>query len=105
MSMSTEEVIAAGQKYVMNTYGRLPIVIDKGEGCYVWDLDGNRYLDLVAGIAVNSLGHSHPAVTKAIQEQCGKLLHCSNLGETGQIVGGKKRTGKSFFLQQWCRGQ
>ena len=79
MGVTTQEVIADGQKYVMNTYGRLPMVIDRGEGCYVWDLDGNRYLDLVAGIAVNSLGHSHPAVAKAIQEQSEKLLHCSNL--------------------------
>lgn len=103
MSMSTEEVIAAGQKYVMNTYGRLPIVIDKGEGCYVWDLDGNRYLDLVAGIAVNSLGHSHPAVTKAIQEQCGKLLHCSNLYwienqvKLAKLLVEKSGLGKAFF--------
>lgn len=101
--MSTEEVIAAGQKYVMNTYGRLPIVIDKGEGCYVWDLDGNRYLDLVAGIAVNSLGHSHPAVTKAIQEQCGKLLHCSNLYwienqvKLAKLLVEKSGLGKAFF--------
>ncbi len=101
--MSTEEVIAAGQKYVMNTYGRLPIVIDKGEGCYVWDLDGNRYLDLVAGIAVNSLGHSHPAVTRAIQEQCGKLLHCSNLYwienqvKLAKLLVEKSGLGKAFF--------
>ena len=52
MKATTAQVIADGQKYVMNTYGRLPIVIDKGEGSYVWDLDGNKYLDLVAGIAV-----------------------------------------------------
>ena len=46
MKATTAQVIADGQKYVMNTYGRLPIVIDKGEGSYVWDLDGNKYLDL-----------------------------------------------------------
>ena len=79
MKATTAQVIADGQKYVMNTYGRLPIVIDRGEGCYVWDLDGNKYLDLVAGIAVNSLGHGHPAVTQAIKEQSEQLLHCSNL--------------------------
>lgn len=103
MSLSTQEVIADGQKYVMNTYGRLPIVIDKGEGCYVWDLDGNRYLDLVAGIAVNSLGHSHPAVVKAIQEQCAKLMHCSNLYwienqvALAKLLVEKSGLGKAFF--------
>lgn len=103
MSLSTEEVIADGKKYVMNTYGRLPLVIDRGEGCYVWDLEGKRYLDLVAGIAVNSLGHCHPAVTKAIQEQCTKLLHCSNLYwienqvVLAKLLVEKSGLGKAFF--------
>ena len=103
MNMTTEQVIADGQKYVMNTYGRLPMVIDRGEGCYVWDLDGNRYLDLVAGIAVNSLGHCHPAVVKAIQEQSEKLMHCSNLYwienqvALAKLLVEKKRSGQSIF--------
>ena len=103
MSQTTEQVIADGQKYVMNTYGRLPIVIDRGEGCYVWDLDGKRYLDLVAGIAVNSLGHGHPAVVKAIQEQSEKLLHCSNLYwienqvKLAKLLVEKSGLGKAFF--------
>ena len=103
MSMTTEQVIADGQKYVMNTYGRLPMVIDRGEGCYVWDLDGNRYLDLVAGIAVNSLGHCHPAVVKAIQEQSEKLMHCSNLYwienqvALAKLLVEKSGLGKAFF--------
>ena len=103
MSLSTEEVIADGKKYVMNTYGRLPLVIDRGDGCYVWDLEGKRYLDLVAGIAVNSLGHCHPAVTKAIQEQCTKLLHCSNLYwienqvALAKLLVEKSGLGKAFF--------
>lgn len=103
MSMTTEQVIADGKKYVMNTYGRLPMVIDRGEGCYVWDLDGNRYLDLVAGIAVNSLGHCHPAVVKAIQEQSEKLMHCSNLYwienqvALAKLLVEKSGLGKAFF--------
>ena len=103
MSMTTEQVIADGQKYVMNTYGRLPMVIDRGEGCYVWDLDGNRYLDLVAGIAVNSLGHCHPALVKAIQEQSEKLMHCSNLYwienqvALAKLLVEKSGLGKAFF--------
>ena len=103
MSQTTEQVIADGQKYVMNTYGRLPIVIDRGEGCYVWDLDGKRYFDLVAGIAVNSLGHGHPAVVKAIQEQSEKLLHFSNLYwienqvKLAKLLVEKSGLGKAFF--------
>ena len=103
MGATTQEVIADGQKYVMNTYGRLPMVIDRGEGCYVWDLDGNRYLDLVAGIAVNSLGHGHPAVVKAIQEQSEQLLHCSNLYwienqvKLAKLLVEKSGMGKAFF--------
>lgn len=103
MSQTTEQVIADGQRYVMNTYGRLPIVIDRGEGCYVWDLDGKRYLDLVAGIAVNSLGHAHPAVVRAIQEQSEKLLHCSNLYwienqvKLAKLLVEKSGLGKAFF--------
>lgn len=103
MNRTTKEVIADGQNYVMNTYGRLPIVIDRGEGCYVWDLDGNRYLDLVAGIAVNSLGHGHPAVVKALQEQSERLLHCSNLYwienqvTLAKLLVEKSGLGKAFF--------
>ena len=63
----------------MNTYGRLPMALVKGEGVYVWDADGNRYLDFVAGLAVNSLGHCHPAVVQAIREQAGNLMHVSNM--------------------------
>ena len=103
MKTTTAQVIADGQKYVMNTYGRLPIVIDKGEGCYVWDLDGNKYLDLVAGIAVNSLGHGHPAVVQAIKEQSEQLLHCSNLYwienqvNLAKLLVEKSGLGKAFF--------
>ncbi len=77
--MNNKEIIAEGQEYVMNTYGRLPIALVEGKGSYVWDADGKRYLDFVAGIAVNALGHCHPAVVEAISEQAHKLIHCSNL--------------------------
>jgi len=63
----------------MNTYGRQPIVLVKGQGTRVYDADGRSYLDFVGGLAVNSLGHCHPSVVAAIQEQGMKLLHCSNL--------------------------
>jgi acetylornithine/N-succinyldiaminopimelate aminotransferase len=77
--MTNNEAVIMGQKYVMNTYGRLPMALVKGKGSKVWDADGKEYLDFVAGLAVNSLGHCHPKVVAAIQEQAEKLLHCSNL--------------------------
>ncbi|CCO07842.1 acetylornithine transaminase [Desulforamulus hydrothermalis] len=77
--MNNQEIAALGQQYVMHTYGRLPIALVKGEGCRVWDADGKEYLDFVGGLAVNSLGHAHPAVAAAICRQAGTMLHCSNL--------------------------
>ncbi|TLS75821.1 acetylornithine transaminase [Mariprofundus erugo] len=63
----------------MNTYARFPITLTKGQGAIVWDDAGNSYLDFISGIAVNTLGHAHPAMTAAIAEQAGTMLHCSNL--------------------------
>jgi len=64
---------------IMNTYTRLPVTFDHGEGVWIWDDKGNKYLDALSGIAVCGLGHAHPAVTAAISEQAGKLIHTSNL--------------------------
>lgn len=64
---------------LMNTYGDRKLTLERGEGAWVWDIDGNKYLDALAGIAVCGLGHAHPNVTRAITEQAGKLVHCSNL--------------------------
>ena len=64
---------------LMDTYARLDICFSRGEGCYLYDEGGKPYLDAIAGIGVNSLGHAHPAVTAAIAEQAGRLLHTSNL--------------------------
>ena len=72
-------MIACSKKYIMNTYNRIPIVLTRGLGSRVWDSEGKEYLDFVAGIAVCNLGHSHPKVVKAIQEQAAKLTHVSNL--------------------------
>lgn len=77
--MNNESITHLGQEYVMNTYGRLPLAIVRGLGSYVWDADGNKYLDLVSGIAVNNVGHCHPKVVAAIREQAECLMHCSNL--------------------------
>lgn len=77
--MNNQEILAMGQQYVMNTYGRLPMALVKGEGAWVWDAEGRQYLDFVSGLAVNSLGHAHPKVVAAITKQAQALLHCSNL--------------------------
>jgi acetylornithine/N-succinyldiaminopimelate aminotransferase len=63
---------------VMKTYGRLPVALSHGRGCWVWDTEGKKYLDGLGGIAVNTLGHAHPKLVPALQEQIGKLIHSSN---------------------------
>jgi acetylornithine/N-succinyldiaminopimelate aminotransferase len=70
--------IEAASPHVMNTYGRLPIALSHGQGCRVWDVNGKSYLDALGGIAVNTLGHNHPRLVPALQEQLGKLIHTSN---------------------------
>ncbi len=68
----------AASPHVMNTYGRLPIALSHGQGCRVWDVNGKCYLDALGGIAVNTLGHNHPKLVPALQDQIGKLIHSSN---------------------------
>ena len=77
--MNQETVIAETEKYYLPVFSRNQIVLDHGKGCKLYDMDGNEYLDFLAGIAVNALGHAHPALVNAIAEQAGKLIHCSNL--------------------------
>ena len=67
--------------HVMNTYGRLPFALSHGRGCWVWDTQGKRYLDGLGGIAVNTLGHGHPKLVPALQDQVAKMIHCSNYYE------------------------
>ncbi len=77
MSQATAPT-APHSPHVMNTYGRLPIALSHGNGCRVWDVNGKCYLDALGGIAVNTLGHAHPKLVPALQEQIGKLIHTSN---------------------------
>ena len=77
--MNNLEIAALTDKYVARTYARIPIALVRGKGTRVWDADGKEYLDFLAGIAVNNLGHCHPAILRAIREQSKKLLHVSNL--------------------------
>jgi acetylornithine/N-succinyldiaminopimelate aminotransferase len=77
--MNNRDVAKLTDKYVAQTYARYPIALVRGKGARVWDADGKEYLDFLAGIAVNSLGHCHPSIVRAIRQQAGKLLHVSNL--------------------------
>ena len=70
--------LPSAMPHVMPTYGRLPFALSHGRGSRVWDTEGREYLDALAGIAVNTLGHAHPQLTAALQEQVGKLIHCCN---------------------------
>lgn len=76
---SAEDVISLEKEYLLQTYARYPLVLRRGKGCYLYDTSGKRYLDLIAGIGVNALGHAHPRITKVIREQAGRLVHTSNL--------------------------
>jgi acetylornithine/N-succinyldiaminopimelate aminotransferase len=73
------EVMALDEAHVMHTYARLPVTFVRGQGAKLWDADGKEYLDFLAGIAVNGVGHCHPRVVQAIQEQAATLIHTSNL--------------------------
>ncbi|ERM91709.1 acetylornithine aminotransferase [Caldanaerobacter subterraneus subsp. yonseiensis KB-1] len=96
-------MITYEKKYLMDTYNRYPIMLVKGEGTRVWDSEGNAYLDFVAGIAVNSLGHCHPALVEAIKKQAETLIHCSNLYwnekqiELARMISENSFGGKVFF--------
>jgi acetylornithine/N-succinyldiaminopimelate aminotransferase len=73
-----EKLAASLEPHVMKTYARLPIALSHGRGCWVWDSEGRKYLDGLGGIAVNTLGHAHPKLVPALQEQIGRLIHSSN---------------------------
>jgi len=78
-SSESDALRARFEAAMMPNYGTPPLALARGEGCRVWDADGNQYLDLIAGIAVSALGHAHPAIVEAVASQAGKLAHTSNL--------------------------
>ena len=84
--MNTEKIIDLDKDYVMQTYGRQPLALKKGKGAVVWDVEGVPYIDCVAGIAVNNVGHAHPRVAEAISKQAHKLIHTSNIYYTEEQV-------------------
>jgi acetylornithine/N-succinyldiaminopimelate aminotransferase len=74
-----EQIADLERRYLLGTYSRYPIVLTRGKGVFLYDLEDRRYLDFVSGLGVNALGHAHPRIVKAIREQAGKLIHVSNL--------------------------
>ncbi len=101
--MTTQETIELFKKYVIANYGRLPRVMVKGEGCYMWDADGNKILDMFPGWAVSGIGHCHPKVVEAIRQQAGELIHVDNTfysepqGRLAQMLSERGFGGKCFF--------
>jgi acetylornithine/N-succinyldiaminopimelate aminotransferase len=81
MNAATDPALTRPMPHVMNTYGRLPIALSHGKGVWLWDTQGRKYLDGLGGIAVNTLGHAHPKLVPALQEQVGKMMHSSNYYE------------------------
>jgi acetylornithine aminotransferase/acetylornithine/N-succinyldiaminopimelate aminotransferase len=79
MSVSLATVRKAEAAFLLPTYDRLPVLLRRGQGCYLWDDRGRRYLDFLGGIAVNALGYNHPAIRRALARQAGRLIHVSNL--------------------------
>src|SRR3954468_7206786 len=79
VSSPFDEIKQLESNYLLQNYARYPLALRRGKGCCVYDLEGNRYLDLISGIGVNSLGYAHPRITKVLREQAGLLLHTSNL--------------------------
>lgn len=101
--MTTQETIELFDKYVIGNYNRLPKVIVRGQGCYIWDADGNKILDMFPGWAVSGIGHCHPKVIEAIRKQSGQLLHIDNTfysepqGKLGKLLSERAFGGKCFF--------
>lgn len=101
--IDTKKVIEQYDKYVIANYGRLPVVMVRGQGSYVWDADGKRYLDMFPGWAVSGLGHCPGPVVEAIRQQAGELIHMDNTfytvpqGQLAQLISEKSFGGKCFF--------
>jgi predicted acetylornithine/succinylornithine family transaminase len=100
---AAQEIMHLEREYLLQNYARYPLALHRGKGCYVYDLEGNRYLDLISGIGVNSLGYAHPRITKIIRQQAGLLLHTSNLyyheyqGQLAQRLAKLSGLNRTFF--------
>src|SRR5712675_2245106 len=102
-----EQIAELERRYLLGTYNRYPIALTRGKGVFLYDLEDKRYLDFVAGLGVNALGHAHPRIVKTIREQAAKLIHVSNLyyheyqGELAEklctLSGGSSGMSRAFF--------
>ncbi len=98
-----EEIMNLENDYLVQNYRRYPVVLHRGKGCTLYDVDSKRYLDLISGIGVNALGHAHPRILKVIKEQVGLMIHCSNLyyheyqGELAKRMAKISGLERSFF--------
>ncbi len=103
LNKTVSDIFSTYDKYIMPTYGRQPVEFVRGEGCYLFDPDGEAYLDFVSGLSINNLGHCHPAVVEAVRQQVGRLIHTCNLyytepgGELARLISGSSLGGKVFF--------
>ena len=101
--MTFEDIKTTEETYLMHTYGRNQIALEKGQGATLWDVNGKKYIDLTSGIGVNSVGHNNEALVSALHAQAGKLMHASNLFYTAPMVEVAKELvtstgmGKVFF--------
>ncbi len=91
------QILASEREHIVQTYKRAPMVLSHGQGMFVWDTEGNVYLDFMAGIAVNALGHADPGVAEVMADQARRLIHTSNLYLTApQVELAEKLTATSF---------
>jgi len=102
--MSTaEEIMERERRFLLPTYSRYPVVIARGKGCFLYDVEGKRYLDFVAGLGVNALGHAHPRIVKSIRDQAARAIHLSNLyyneyqGQLAEKLCGLSGLDRAFF--------
>jgi acetylornithine/N-succinyldiaminopimelate aminotransferase len=109
-NISNQAIVEMTQNYLTPNYNRLPIAVAKGEGTWLYDVEGRKYLDFVTGLAVNALGHSHPRIVEAIRQAAGEILHCSNIynipsqARLGKILTELSRLDRVFFCNSGAEG-
>src|SRR5438128_11213495 len=103
----TNEIIERERQFLLQTYHRYPLVLQRGKGVFLFDIDGKKYLDFVSGLGVNALGHAHPRIVKAIREQAAKIIHVSNLyyheyqGPLAEELCKLSGLDRAFFSNSW----
>ena len=98
--MKTTEYMEQSEQYVLHTYNRFPVVLDHGDGVYLYDTDGKKYLDFAAGIAVYALGYNYPGYNEALEEQIHKLIHTSNLFYNVPMAEASKKVAEASGMEK-----